>query len=288
MEKAVKILNQGGIVVFPTDTAFGIGCRIDNEKAIRQLFKIRKRPETRAVPVLVSSFEMASSYLLPFPNIVRQMMEEYWPGAVTIVYKCNNKTVSPLVRGGGENIGLRIPNHPVPLKLIAGIGTGLLASSANFHKGETPYHFEDLDKDLIKLVDYIIPGECVYNSPSTVIDCTKIPFKIIRQGAKTIDKKYLINMILYIDTSQKDLIAVKLLHSLILKNTKAQSTLPAIQKLLKKSGLSLDDLKEIKVNTGPGSFVGLRVGISIANTLGFLLNIPVNGQKNPVTPNYTI
>src|SRR5579859_2177141 len=65
--KAVKVFNQGGIVIFPTDTAFGIGCRIDNEKAIKRLFKIRKRAETQAVPVLVSGLEMARNYLKPIP-----------------------------------------------------------------------------------------------------------------------------------------------------------------------------------------------------------------------------
>lgn len=183
MEKAVNILNQGGIVIFPTDTAFGIGCRIDNEKAIKRLFKIRKRPETRAVPVLVSSTEMASHYLLPYSNIVRQFMKEFWPGQVTIVYKCSTKVVPPLVRGGSENIGLRIPNHPVPLALIKGTGTGLLAPSANFHNNKTPYSFDQLDSDLIKLVDYIVPGECTIKSASTVVDCTKTPFSIIRRGA---------------------------------------------------------------------------------------------------------
>lgn len=183
MEKAVKILEQGGIVIFPTDTAFGIGCSINKTQAIKKLFQIRKRPKDKAVPVLVSSIKMASDYLLPYSDIVRQIMKECWPGAVTIVYKCNTKFVPPLARGGGSNLGVRIPNHPVPLKLIEGIGAGLLAPSANFHNGKTPYRFEDLDKDLIKLVDYVLEGVCIYNSPSTVIDCTKIPFKIIRRGA---------------------------------------------------------------------------------------------------------
>lgn len=82
------------------------------------------------------------------------------------------------------------------------------------------------------------------------------------------------SLILYIDTSSRD--------------TKAQNTLPLIKKLLKEGGYKLQDVKEIKVNTGPGSFVGLRVGVTIANTLAFLLNIPVNGKKPPVLPHYQI
>lgn len=96
------------------------------------------------------------------------------------------------------------------------------------------------------------------------------------------------SLILYIDTSSKDLVTVNLDKKITSLNTKAQSTLLLVDKLLKEDGLSLLDIKEIEVNTGPGSFVGLRVGVSIANTLAHLLNIPVNGQKPPVLPRYEI
>src|SRR6266581_654728 len=94
IEQAVKVLNDGGIVIFPTDTAFGIGCRIDNSEAIKRLFAIRKRPETQAAPVLVSSLDMAQDYVLPIPGgVVEKLVKPYWPGALTIILPCREEKV---------------------------------------------------------------------------------------------------------------------------------------------------------------------------------------------------
>ncbi len=182
--KAIKILKQGGIVIYPTDTVFGIGCRIDNEKSIERLFQIRQRPPTKATPVLVNSVEMAQKYFLsPIADNVRQLMEDYWPGALTVVYECRQDMIPPLVRGGSSTIGLRMPNHVTTLALIQGVGLPILGPSANFHGHDTPIEFNRLDKRLLKLVDYVLDGKCSVGNVSTVIDCVSKPWKIIRQGA---------------------------------------------------------------------------------------------------------
>lgn len=182
--QAVKILRQGGIVVYPTDTAFGIGCRVDSTQSVEKLFSIRKRPVNQAVPVLVNSIAMAKKYFLsPLPQNVRHLMEIYWPSALTIVYKCREELIPSLVRGGGKTIGFRMPKHEVPLELIKQLNVPILGPSANFHGFPTPYLYDKLDPDLLKLVDYIIPGECNAGNVSTVIDCTLKPWKIIRLGA---------------------------------------------------------------------------------------------------------
>lgn len=190
-ESAIKILNRGGIVIFPTDTAFGVGCRIDNTDSIQRLFNIRKRPLKKATPVLVSSIEMAKDYLAPLSNIVRRLMTTYWPGALTIVYKCKTNKVPLPVRGGGENLGVRMPNHPLILKMIEKIGVPILGPSANFYQAPTPYYFEDLDPDFIKLTDGVVKGSSKIHNVSTVIDCTKRPFSIIRQGAEKVKEEFL-------------------------------------------------------------------------------------------------
>jgi len=184
IKEAVKVLNQGGIVVYPTDTAFGIGCRIDNESSIKKLFEIRRRPKSQAVPVLVSSIEMAKKFLLsPLPNNVRHLMERYWPGALTIVYPCKKNLVPSFVRGKGENLGVRMPNHKTSLSLIESVGVPILGPSANFHEKKTPYKYDQLDKELVRLVDYVIAGKCKIGNVSTVVDCSTAPWKIIRDGA---------------------------------------------------------------------------------------------------------
>lgn len=183
LQEAIEIIRQGGVIIFPTDTAFGIGCRMDNEKAVKRLFKIRQRPETQATPVLVNSIEMAQKYLQPIENNVKNLMKKHWPGALTIIYPCQPQKTLPFVRGGGLNLGVRIPNHEVPLVMIKNIDVPILGPSANFHGQKTPYEFKDLDKQLVKLVDYVIPGECLVRQASTVINCSVKPWKIIRQGA---------------------------------------------------------------------------------------------------------
>jgi L-threonylcarbamoyladenylate synthase len=184
IEKAIKILKNGGVVIFPTDTAFGIGCRIDDENAVKRLFTIRKRPETKAVPVLVSSMHMAQDYVQKVPqDVIERLIERYWPGALTIVLKSNVANVPDLIRGGGETIGVRVPDHLTTLALINGVGVPLVGTSANFAGEATPYTFESLDEELIQLVDFVVPGECHTRLASTVIDCTVDPWKILRQGA---------------------------------------------------------------------------------------------------------
>ena len=185
--KAIKVLEQGGIVIFPTDTAFGMGCKIDDNEAVSRLFKIRKRPENMATPVLFDSIKRVNEYVLPFDSEVEKLIEKHWPGGLTLILRCNRAKVPLLVRGGGETLGIRIPDHEVPIKLIQGINLPIIGTSANFHGEPTPYSFEALDKSLIKLVDFVIEGKTKgENSVSTVLDCTKTPWIILRQGIVSI------------------------------------------------------------------------------------------------------
>lgn len=184
LKDAIDVLKYGGIVIFPTDTAFGIGCRIDDKKAVERLFKIRQRPPTQANPVLISSLEMVTEYIKKIPSDVqKELIEKYWPGALTIVLPCKTEKVPNLVRGGGETLGIRMPNHKITLLLIEGVGVPILGPSANFYGKETPYEFKDLDPELLKLVDYVVEGETQTGKTSTVIDCSIKPWKILREGA---------------------------------------------------------------------------------------------------------
>lgn len=191
IKKAIEILKNGGIVIYPTDTAFGIGCRIDNHKAVDRLFVLRRRPETQAMPVLVSSIDMALAYFDSPSHIVRHLVNTYWPGALTIVSPCKKELIYSSIRGGGKTVGLRMPNHEVPLKIIEAVGAPILGPSANFHGVPTPYRSQDLDPELIKLVDFVVSevvksreaGSSSAGQASTVVDCSIEPYRILRQGA---------------------------------------------------------------------------------------------------------
>ena len=183
LQKVIEVLKNGGIVIFPTDTAFGIGCRIDDEKTVDRLFTIRKRPRLQATPVLVSSIGQALPYLDCPSDIVRHFMKTYWPGALTIITPCKkNKIYSP-IRGGGETIGIRMPDHSDILTVIAAVGVPILGPSANIHGEKTPFLFKDLDPVLVRQVDFVLKGICKEKVVSTVVDCSVDPYTIIRQGA---------------------------------------------------------------------------------------------------------
>lgn len=183
IKEAISILKSGGIVIFPTDTAFGVGCRMDDKGAVERLLKLKRRPRGQAMPILVDSVEMAQKYLLPFSEEVLKLVRKYWPGGLTIVLPCEVELVPEIVRGGGQTLGVRWPDHLVAKKLIHGLGVPLLGTSANFHGEMTPHKFSDLTPRFLKEVDFVLGGDCRVGTVSTVIDCSKKPWKIIRQGA---------------------------------------------------------------------------------------------------------
>jgi L-threonylcarbamoyladenylate synthase len=183
VEQAIEALRSGGVVIFPTDTAFAIGCRIDDQTAVDRLFALRKRPLVQATPVLVANSDQALAYFDHPKDIVRRYMKTYWPGALTIVSPCQKTLVYSPVRGGGANIGLRMPNHEVALAIIQGVGVPVLGPSANFHGDKTPYRFEDLDKNLCSMVDFVVPGVCSVGMASTVVDVSGEMPQILRQGS---------------------------------------------------------------------------------------------------------
>jgi L-threonylcarbamoyladenylate synthase len=189
IKRAIEILNQGGIVILPTDTAFAIGCKVSDTYAVEKLFTLRRRAETKAVPVLIDSLEMVKKYVTDIPVDVREkLMEKYWPGALTIVLPLQSRVqnIASLVVGRGNTIGLRLPDHSITREIIRGVGEGIVGCSANFAGEATPFRFEDLDTELIKLVDYVVPGETILQQASTVIDCSANPWKILREGAVVI------------------------------------------------------------------------------------------------------
>lgn len=287
IENAVRVLNEGGIIIFPTDTAYGIGCRIDKISSVEKLFEIRKRPKTQATPVLVSSILMAKEYAKKFPTRVEKLIDKFWPGALTVIVDAKISKVPKLVRGGSKTVGLRMPNNKIILEIISRIGVPILGPSANFHGEETPYSLSQVSKELIQKADYVVDGNCDLKIASTVVDATSEHLKILREGA--IKKQEIFNnkhITLLIDTSKNSEAEVGIrvngktkLNKKELTAKKREIVLSLIDELLKNEKLSLYDLTDIEVVTGPGSFTGLRVGISIANAFSNLMKIPVNNKK---------
>jgi L-threonylcarbamoyladenylate synthase len=180
--QAIKAFNGGGIVIFPTDTAYGIGCRFDISASVDRLFEIRKRPLTQPMPLLVDSIRMALKYYDAVSLKMETLMQKYWPGALTIISKAKIENIYRPVLGGGSSVGIRMPNHQELLEIISVLGVPILGPSANFHGLPTPFEFSELDPEIIKLVDFVLPGECSVKQASTVVDCQNDKLLIVRQG----------------------------------------------------------------------------------------------------------
>ncbi|HSD99009.1 MAG TPA: L-threonylcarbamoyladenylate synthase [Patescibacteria group bacterium] len=183
IEKAAKIIENGGVVLLPTDTVFGICCRIDRQESLERLFTIKKRDEKQAVPILVSSTEMVKQFAEPFDTKIVGLMEKYWPGGLTIVLSCQKEKVLPLVRGSGNTVGFRIPDMLPTFQIIEKVGVPIVGTSANFHGNPSVTKWQDLDPKLVKLVDFVLEEDSLGGVASTVVDCSQNPWKILRQGA---------------------------------------------------------------------------------------------------------
>ena len=173
--------------MYPTDTAFGIGCRIDVKESVDRLFQLRKRARTKAVPILVDSIAMAEQYYKNPQDIVRRYMRTYWPGALTIVAPCHVEKIYSPIRGGGPTIGIRMPDHTVARALISHVGVPVIGTSANFAGDPTPYTRATVSDALAGLVDGIVDGSTTVRQSSTVVDCTTNPPTIVRQGGVSLD-----------------------------------------------------------------------------------------------------
>ena len=182
-ESVVGMFKKGKIGIFPTDTAFGVGCRIDCADCVKRLFKIRNRPEDKPLLALVDSVEMAAKYVDIPDDVLKKIIHKYWPGELTVVLPCKKNRVLSLVRAGRETLAVRMPNSESLRSLIAEIGVPVLAPSANLSGGKTPFSFTDLDKNFVCLVDFIVYGSSKIKKESTIIDCSKKPWKVLRRGA---------------------------------------------------------------------------------------------------------
>lgn len=171
----IKILKSGGVVAFPTETVFGIGALLNKPGAIKRIYKIKKRPRSKPLQVLVADIKQARK-LGRFNAKALKLAKKYWPGPLTLVaYK--TKLVSKLITGGTDKVGLRMPDHSTTLKLIKNCGP-IVATSAN-KTGEKPALTAKEVREKLPEVDYILSGRVKTGKPSKVIDATK-KTKILR------------------------------------------------------------------------------------------------------------
>ncbi len=188
INKAVNILNNEDVVAIPTETVYGLAGNIYSDRAIRKIFEIKQRPLFNPLIVHLHSMEQLEGIANDFPPKAQQLAEAFWPGSLTLVLK--KKSVIPdIITAGKDTVAVRIPNHPVTLKLLKELSFPIAAPSANPFNRISPtkaIHVENYFKDSIPMV--LEGGECKNGLESTIIGFENNEPILYRLGAVSIEE----------------------------------------------------------------------------------------------------
>ena len=181
MKEIVKIIKDGGIVIMPTDTIYGIIADATNENAIRKVYELKKRNESKPMLMLVNSYDMLNNYVSEVSDIEYKLIDKLWPGPLTIIFKKSN--VSDLLTGGLDTVGIRYPNNQLLNDIMKQLGVPLLSTSVNLSGENAATNTKYISKDILEKVDYVLDiGECIGEASSIVIVDDK-EIKVLREGS---------------------------------------------------------------------------------------------------------
>lgn len=185
----VEALQKGQIIIYPTDTIYGIGCDLMNRKSIERLCQIMNiKPQKLDLSFICNDLSHISEYVKRIDTPVFKVLKRFLPGPFTFILESNNN-VPKILDVNKKTVGIRIPDHAIPRLLVEKLGNPLITSSIKDDDKIKEYTTdpEEIYEDFKHLVDIVIDGGVSGNTPSTVIDCTSTELKILRQGLGQID-----------------------------------------------------------------------------------------------------
>jgi len=190
LEEPAKIIEKGGIVVFPTETVYAIGTNGLDEKAIEKLYKVKKRPLNKPISLLVSNMKMIEKLAEDITSLEYKLMETFFPGPLTIILK-KSEIVPNILTANTETIGIRMPEGEIARKLIEYAGVPIAAPSANISGKPTGTNIESIIQDFGENVDfYIDEGESKLGIGSTIVKVIDGIPKILREGSISKEEIY--------------------------------------------------------------------------------------------------
>ena len=194
IKEAVKKILEGEIVFIPTDTVYGIVASPYKNKAIKKIFSIKKRSSNNSLVLLCSNYKMAKKYAI-FNKTANNLKKKFWPGPLTLILKKKSSLkISKKWISKNNSIGIRIPDHNVPKKIINKCNFPIFCTSANISGKKSCRDIKDIVKNFKnKKITIINDGKTKFGLDSTIIDVTKNKIKILRNGY--INKKKLKNLI---------------------------------------------------------------------------------------------
>ena len=181
ISECTSIIENGGVVVFPTDTIYGIGCDPRNDSAVEGIFKIKGRDEKKPLPVLSYSMQDAEK-IVSLGRAGRMLAEKYWPGALTIVAPLVDKKISRRVTAGSNSLAVRVPANGCILSLLQRCKY-LVGTSANISAGKSSKSAQEVLGSGLDGFDALLDGGPVRGVESTIVDMTGAKAKILREGA---------------------------------------------------------------------------------------------------------
>ena len=224
---AKDILMNSGIIIYPTETTYGMGVDARNNEAVEKLLKYKEKREGKALSIAVSDREMAEKYVA-INETAGNLYNSFLPGPVTVISKSKGK-VAPFVESVTNTLGVRIPDYPFILRLINEYKGPITATSANPSGGRRPYKIEDIleqisdrQKNLIGLI--IDAGELPHNNPSTVVDTTSGEIETLRLG----DNRFDLDKI-FKSKSEAETVALGIKLGEYLRHNRKKPTVIAIQ-----------------------------------------------------------
>jgi L-threonylcarbamoyladenylate synthase len=182
VRKALRILREGGVVAFPTETFYGLGADARNASAVEKIFRIKGRDFQNPLPVIVAAESGLPGLVEEIPDAARMLIKRFWPGPLTLVFRAS-AALPPRLTAGTGKIGIRVSSHPLA-RLLSGLLTGPLTStSANLSGAPECRTADEVIRALGELPDAVIDGgPTPGGAGSTIIDITVSPPRLLRQG----------------------------------------------------------------------------------------------------------
>jgi len=186
MKQILEVLKNDGVIIYPTDTVYGLGCDIGSHKAMERICQIKKiDPEKANLTFICADLSNIADYTRPFSTSIYKIMKKCLPGPFTFILNGNNN-LPKLLKNKKKTVGIRVPNSPIVQELVTGLGAPLLSTSIkNLEEDdiiEYPTDPYEIHEQYEHIVDLVIDGGFGGNTPSTIIDCTGDEPILQRQG----------------------------------------------------------------------------------------------------------
>lgn len=188
LKKGKEILEDGGIIGYPTDTVYGLGANAFNSRAIRKIFTLKKRDFSKPILLVISKEFHLREIVEEIPSQALKLIKTFWPGPLTIIFKAGKKLPS-ILTGEKGTVGIRVPDNLITLKLLSLCKFPITSTSANPSGMPSSENALQVKKYFSGKIDLIIDGgECNNPEPSTIVDFTQEKIKIVREGRISQDK----------------------------------------------------------------------------------------------------